>query len=48
LPDSDEWTAALFEQRIALMTDEEFAVLVTRTRAPQPEAALTERTATNV
>lgn len=41
LPDS-EWTDALIEQRIAEMTDDEFAALIARTRAPQP--TITERT----
>jgi hypothetical protein len=35
LPDS-EYTEALIEQRIAEMTDQEFADLCQRTRPPEP------------
>jgi hypothetical protein len=35
LPDS-EWTQALVEQRIAEMSDQEFAEMCQRTRPPEP------------
>jgi hypothetical protein len=31
---SDEWTAALIEQRVAEMSEDEFAALIARTRPP--------------